>query len=73
MTDLATWTSAVLRVLHHEPALVVEVKEDILTEVRTAVDEVIAANAVTLKALRCLAGQANCIASVLHVWRLFGG
>ena len=47
------------------------VKAEILVEIQATVDEMIAVSTVTLKALRCLAGQANCVASLLHVWRPF--
>ena len=69
MADRVTWTSAISQVQHQEQAVVVEVKEDILTEIRATVDEMVAANTVTLKSLRCLAGQAACVASLLHVRR----
>ena len=66
-----TWTSAKLTVLHDLEAIKVEVKDDIITEVRDSVDKMRATSTIDVKELRTLAGQATCIASLLHVWRPF--
>ena len=64
-----TWTSAKLTVLEDQESIKVEVKDDIITEVKDTVERMRSTNTIPLKELRTLAGQATCIASLLHVWR----
>ena len=66
-----TWTSGKLEVMHGEEAIKVQVKYDIMNEVRVTVGDMLKQRTITIKSLRTLAGQATCIASLLHAWRPF--
>ena len=68
-----TWTSAKLLLERDNESVQVQVNDDIINEVKATVAAMLAERTVSLKALRTLAGQATCIASLLHAWRPFVG
>mgnify|MGYP002281324822 CR=1 FL=1 len=66
-----TWTSAKLEITHGDETIKEQVKDDIIAEVKATVDKMLQARTIPLDSLRTLAGQATCIASLLHAWRPF--
>ena len=69
--DRITWTSAVFNIDLDREAITVQVKDDIVAEVKDTVENMMKQGAIDISALQTLAGQSNCIAGLLYTWRPF--
>jgi hypothetical protein len=66
---VVTWIGATLRI--SSEGVVASIKDSIIQDLTKQVEEALSGNVISRKALQSLAGRANHVASLLHVWRPF--